>query len=292
MTHPRPAPLRLRLRLAAGRMYDRAFHAAGRWLARLPADSAVQRLKQRLADRVRPVPRKKVEVLYASLARLQPEAFFIQIGANDGKMADPLRDSVIASRWRGILVEPVPYLYRRLVENYPRRAGLVFENVAIADRGGSRPFYYLRAAEGEADVPDWHIGLGSFLKESVLAHAGDIPGLEQRLVEEPVACVTFAELCARHHVESIDILNIDTEGYDYEILKTLDLDALRPGVLAFEYHLLSAADRADCFALLQRQGYEIMTEGLDAICIDARTLTNTPLYAAWRLLRDVPGVPA
>lgn len=285
-------PLRLRLRLAAGRLYAGAFHAAGRALAHLPPDSALSRCKQALAERVRPVPRKKVEVLYEALARIEPEVFFIQIGANDGKMADPLRDSILASRWRGILIEPVPYLYRRLLQNYPKRPGLSFENVAIASHGGTRPFYYVRRSEGDAGVPDWHIGLGSFLKESVLAHAADIPDIERRLVEEPVACLTFAELCVRHRVTRLDVLNIDTEGYDYEILKTIDFEKMRPGILVFEHHLLKPNDRNACFELLQRHGYEIMTEGLDAICVDSRELAQSSIYATWRLLRDMPKVPA
>ena len=51
-----------------------------------------------------------------------PEFFFVQIGANDGRSLggtpgvtdDPIFEYVHTYRWSGLLVEPIPYLFDRL----------------------------------------------------------------------------------------------------------------------------------------------------------------------------------
>ena len=44
--------------------------------------------------------------------------FFIQVGANDGITGDDLRKYILKYQWHGILVEPVPYVFDRLIKNY------------------------------------------------------------------------------------------------------------------------------------------------------------------------------
>src|ERR1700722_3021383 len=56
---------------------------------------------------------------------------FIEVGANDGRFGDPLRQYILKYQWKGVLVEPQPDIFERLKANY---AGLnnriSFENVA------------------------------------------------------------------------------------------------------------------------------------------------------------------
>mmetsp|Transcript_79962 Transcript_79962/g.213973 ORF Transcript_79962/g.213973 Transcript_79962/m.213973 type:complete len:161 (-) Transcript_79962:841-1323(-) len=59
--------------------------------------------------------------------------FFVEIGANDGKFADPLFEKVNAWKWRGLLVEPLEDVFRLLKQNYAHLPGLSFENSAIAE---------------------------------------------------------------------------------------------------------------------------------------------------------------
>jgi FkbM family methyltransferase len=53
--------------------------------------------------------------------------------------------------------------------------------------------------------------------------------LEPIIVECVVETRTFGELLARHGIQEIHLLHIDTEGYDYEILKTVFAVLLRRG---------------------------------------------------------------
>lgn len=281
----------MRTRIALGRAYASAFVATAKVLSGIPRESWLGQQKKRIADSFRPKGKKKVTMLYRTFARVYPVARVVQIGANDGVTDDPLREFLLHGQWSGLLVEPVPYLYDRLRQNYAGRSSLAFANVAIAAQKGTRPFYYLRDGAGDADVPDWHVGLGSFSRDVILKHADVIPDIENRLVIQDVPCYTFEELCRRHDIEAFDVLHIDTEGYDFEILKTIDFEHYRPRLIVYERHHLSAADREACRQMLHGYGYEGLDEGLDTVCINIRDLRahDAPVLAAWRVLRDTAG---
>ena len=52
--------------------------------------------------------------------------FFVQIGAYDGISNDPVYPHLKNKRWKGILIEPVPYIFNRLLESYKERFDLAF----------------------------------------------------------------------------------------------------------------------------------------------------------------------
>jgi hypothetical protein len=79
--------------------------------------------------------------------------FFIQIGSNDGKTGDPIHKYIIKYDWQGILVEPVYYLYKKLLKTYSEKNNLVFKNIAIADKEGYKKFYRIE----ENDEPNNHL---------------------------------------------------------------------------------------------------------------------------------------
>jgi len=62
--------------------------------------------------------------------------FFVEIGAHDGISGDPIHRHIIKYKWKGILIEPVKYLFDKLVAYYKRQNNLIFENVAIGDKNG------------------------------------------------------------------------------------------------------------------------------------------------------------
>jgi hypothetical protein len=68
----------------------------------------------------------------------RPGFFFIQIGAADGRIGDPIHHLVERHRWRGILVEPLPHMFAALRATYRHRPDLVLENVAIPRRAPGR----------------------------------------------------------------------------------------------------------------------------------------------------------
>jgi FkbM family methyltransferase len=213
-----------------------------------------------------------------------------RIGANDGDQHDHLRPFLAGRRWRGIMVEPVPYVFERLRANYGSHPAIVLENAAIADRDGALPFYHLRecADRAAAGLPRWYDGIGSFSREAVLSHAALLPDLKDRLVCLSVPCLTFSALCERHGVQRVDLLIVDTEGYDHEILRSIAWDAHRPRLLVYEHYHLADEDRAELQAMLTAHGYECMEEGFDTWCV--HTGVEDRLTATFRAA--TPGIPA
>ena len=257
---------------------------------RIPYDSVLRRrwraakyrrLKRRLAG-----PR-----LLRAFADAYPAAFFVEIGSNDGEQSDHLRPFILSRHWSGIMVEPVPYIFERLQRNYGGTEGIVLANLAIADRDGALPFYYAAAPEDREreSLPDWYDGIGSFSREAVLRHLRDIPDLERRLVRQTVPCLTFESLCREYGVDRLDLVLSDTEGYDAQIVRGIDLSRHHPRLLIYEHYHLPADERAACRAHVERCDYATMEEGFDTFCLDLSV--DDRLTRAWRRLRPaVPGV--
>lgn len=224
--------------------------------------AAQRRLDARLAG-----PR-----LLRAFAEACPEAFFVEIGANDGDQHDHLRPILARSRWRGIMVEPVPYVFARLAENYRAHPQVILENAAIADRDGMLPFYHLAEVDAaeRARLPRWYDGIGSFSREAVLGHCDLVPDLESRLVETQVPCLSFDSLCAKHSVERVDLLLLDTEGYDHVILEHIDWQRHRPRMVVYEHYHFSPEQQERTRAQLRELGYRTLSEGFDTWCLHER----------------------
>jgi FkbM family methyltransferase len=217
-----------------------------------------------------------------------PGAFFIEIGSNDGEQHDHLRPLILSLDWRGLMVEPVPYVFERLRQNYGEVDRVTLVNTAIADRDGEMPFFHMREAGPEETVPDWYHGTGSFSRDAVLRHAKDIPDVEDRLVTTSVPCLTFESLCARQGVERVDLLLVDTEGYDWELLRMIDLETVRPRLVIYEHYHLDPGARADALGRFAELGYETLEEGFDTFCLDP---VDDDLTRRWRGLKPaVDGV--
>ena len=231
--------------------------------------------------------------LTRAFAERYPRAFFVEIGANDGEKYDHLSHLIRSGEWRGIMVEPVPYIFARLKSNYGSVPGVILENAAIADRDSRLPFYHVAQLDEKelAAVPDWYDGIGSFLLDTILSHREKIPGLEDRIVKTEVPCMTFQSLCVKHGVDKVDLVLIDTEGYDFEVIKGIDFAVHRPRLLIYEHFHLPSAERARCRRQLEGLGYETKEEGFDTFCLDVRI--DDELTRFWRGLRPaVPGQSA
>ena len=166
--------------------------------------------------------------------------FFIQIGSNDGKLGDPIHDYIIKYNWSGILIEPIKYIYNKLLRTYEKQKNLTIENVAISDKNEIRTFYRLK--ENKNGLPIWYEQLGTFFLEILLSHKKQIHNIEDYLITEEVNCVTFNELVRKHNVRKIDLLHIDTEGYDDEIIKSIDFTKIRPNIILYENKHLKNED--------------------------------------------------
>jgi len=191
--------------------------------------------------------------------KLPSDCTVIQIGANDGKSFDPVRSFILKYKFRALLVEPQPDVFERLKKNYEGREGVSFANVAISAKRGVLPLYRFKKT---ADQSEWADCLASFSKETLLNNFHNVRGEVEEL---PIEAITLDDLFVKSGFEQVDLLQIDTEGYDYEILKMLETSSMRPTIINFEHGFLSQDQQYECFAYLNRLGYKVTNNGPDTI---------------------------
>ena len=213
------------------------------------------------------IPEKPFNVLKFVVDRVlqsDPEFYFVQIGANDGLRADPIRPLVMQYHLRGLLVEPMPDIFKELKANYASEPQLSFENCAIGNRDGLTSLYrFMR----DTPVPnDFFHGLARNDKEYMVNRAKSL-GLLKYIEELHVPTLTFSSLLKKHEVKNLSLLQVDTEGYDFEILKMLFSYSIFPQIINYEWSELSYDDRRECKLMLLDKGYSFIDCGSDTLCL-------------------------
>jgi FkbM family methyltransferase len=147
---------------------------------------------------------------------------FLQIGVHVGndEAFDLIKDCDIEI---GILVEPLPHLIPHIRENYKGIKNIIIENKAIAvNNTDSMSFYY--------DSNDPITELSSMKKEHLLEHKVK----ESDIREIKVETETLNSMLDHHGITELDYLFMDTEGFDYDILMSFDINKCKIHNIIFE----------------------------------------------------------
>lgn len=176
---------------------------------------------------------------------------FIQVGANNGKSTDPIHDLIKENNWTGVLVEPGFEAFEELVQNYKGYDGLSFEMSAISDVDGEVTLYC--GTTTPHFTMDFEKAKWMFCIDPI---ARKVNGL------------TMSSLIEKYQLNKIDLLQIDTEGYDYIILKTFPFDKFKPKVIRYEYVCLKDKVQ-ESINFIQSNGYKtyFSEDGADIIAI-------------------------
>ena len=207
-------------------------------------------------------------VLHAYLAA-RPDAFFVQLGSHDGQTGDPLFQVIDNTGIRGLLVEPQLDLFNALVKRHGENRRLIFERAALSNSDGSIELY-------KADPTFWAANelpgevvsqIASLDANQIRKHVEQFGGkkLAEReseyLTSETVPALTLSSLLEKHGISSVDILQVDCEGFDYEILQMVDWTRPTPDIVHFEHVHLSESDRLAAWSLLEKHGYRLYLSG-------------------------------
>lgn len=60
-------------------------------------------------------------------------------------------------------------------------------------------------------------------------------------------------------------MQIDTEGYDYNIIKVFPFHIVKPQIIQYEICALTKSGQKDCIKLLSNNGYVVIEKESDAI---------------------------
>lgn len=173
----------------------------------------------------------------------QGTGFYVDVGAHH-----PVGGSVTKifsdHGWRGINIEPIPHLLALFDKERPRDINL---NVGIADRSGSMPFWTV-VDDPERSTFNRELGEG-YIRERRRVEVADIP-------------VERLDVLLEKHVPrdvAIDILKIDAEGFEKQVLDSVDLRRWKPAVVTAEHNFFETWE-----PILLKAGYKLtLYDGLN-----------------------------
>jgi FkbM family methyltransferase len=157
----------------------------------------------------------------------------IQIGSHVGNTGnDPIfRD--IDETTKLVLVEPVPYLFSKLRDNYTMRlkdtTNITFINKAVSDFVGEIELTIPSERNDWSALPTWASQLASVNPNHATGH---IPNLQVDTIR--VCTTTIDDIIKEFNITEIDLLHTDTEGHDYNILMNYSF-VIKPRQILFEY---------------------------------------------------------
>ena len=134
-----------------------------------------------------------------------------------------------------LLVEPVPYNFKILEKKFSEFKNIYICKNAIFSEKKIKSFYYVDENSISRLGKHWASGIGSFDRNHILNHKSKRFKIEDAdIVEMKIDFITFKQLIETFSIQSIDKLQIDVEGAEYEILKSIDLQNVEINSILFE----------------------------------------------------------
>lgn len=192
---------------------------------------------------------------------LSQNSKIIVIGANDGVSFDNLFEDLDPLLTSGILIEPSGKYFKDLFNNTIRFPLLKAHRYALSSSNTNLLLYQLNEI-GLKKMPDWGRGLGSFSKAHLLKH-DNISDLDIEF--ESVTGRTFTSIIQEFDLFSVNYLQIDTEGYDGEIIKMIDFSVFEAQLIKFEIANLNEQELSEVRKILKKQAFFLVRIGGDMI---------------------------
>ena len=199
--------------------------------------------------------------------------FCINIGAMDGIMFDELVGYSNSYGFRGLYVEPIPYLFERLKANFDE-AGNLFENAAISTENGTIKMMTIdQSAIDNGLVHKCFYGMSAvYPPKNGLGSEGDKETVEKwgRIVEVP--CITMDTLLTKHNITSFDVIKIDAEGHDWEIFNQIDIARFRPKLIRLEWINLDDDQKKCIIQTFDKFNYKHQIVDMDIVACPSEIL--------------------
>lgn len=191
-----------------------------------------------------------------ALLRLPDYGFFVEFGAGDGVHISNTYWLEKSRGWHGLLCDPDPRNVAKLAKCGRTRSKI--EPVAVGPKGIAK-----LGCPGDPEL--------SGTLRTTDARQKQVRA--ETIVEVPQ--VPLSDLLAKHGIEGIDVISIDTEGTELEAWRTLNLKRWRPRLAIIELitwglpdqsEEIIASMRADNYALIERTHHN----GIFLDCYTAR----------------------
>ena len=193
---------------------------------------------------------------------------FLQVGANDGKSFDYMYGFIVERDCSGVLIEPIKDYYMELCENYKTQKKLLKVNKAVHKTEKFVTLYKIDDSKINL-YPNWVRGMASFDKTKLTRL--DFLNKEH-VLEERVEAIPLMEIVNSSNIQFLDYFQIDTEGYDYEVMDMFDFTVHKPKLLKAEFAHLTKVEQDLMKEKLVSNGYYVFYEDLDIVGVNLRTV--------------------
>lgn len=210
-------------------------------------------------------------------SRQNKPIFIVQIGANDGISHDPVHKFIKRDNCEGVLLEPQKDVFERfLTYLYRKNKGIKLVNAALGYEDGTSTLYKISFSQAR-----WATGLATF-NRSVLEkafHSGHVAkqarkenvsvpaSIDEGIAEEKIEVISSKTLIQRFDIKKIDLLQVDTEGFDFEIIKMFDMQIIKPRAIIYENSHLTTEVKEECRQHLHDHGYAVKNYGGNTLAV-------------------------
>lgn len=178
------------------------------------------------------------DIFAAALTGFKRDGYFVEIGATDGAYLSNTLMLESAFDWHGILAEPAVFWHKALFEN---RKAVIETRCVHAETGRSLLFREVSSDRALSTIVDY--------AEEDLHRLSRTAG-EDYMVQS----ISLTDLLLSNKApRQIDYLSLDTEGSEYDILRTFDFDAFQFGIITCEHNY--SETRTSVLKLLTGKGY-------------------------------------
>jgi FkbM family methyltransferase len=175
-----------------------------------------------------------LEIKLDKLFKNKEMGFFIELGANDGLTQSNTAFFEKTRNWTGILIEP----------------SVIGRDMCLQNRPHSLCFNYACVSN---DYKDEFV-YGDFEQNSLMASINGERLGSNTLTKVKAVTLEFI-LDSQNITNNIDFLSLDTEGYELNILKGLNLDKYRPNYMLIEVY---KKDYNDIVLFLKDKNYSLI----------------------------------
>lgn len=211
------------------------------------------------------------KILTDKLTLPSEEVQVVQIGANDGGVSDPIYPLITRKKWNAVLVEPQGSAVHKLRLRYAELPQVSIEQCAIGPMDGEATLY---AIDPDAGLPEIFGHLATFDRAMLVRQVKHIPRALSHILEITVPTKTMTTLLSDHGIERVHLLQVDAEGFDYEILKMTFAANIMPDIINFESWHLSFEQKRHIAQMLHEANYYHLNLVRDTIAARAELLAN------------------
>jgi FkbM family methyltransferase len=179
----------------------------------------------------------------------QVDGVYVDVGAHHPRR---FSNTLLLYRrgWHGVNIDATPGSMDAFKKQRPRDINL---EIGVTSAVEERDFYVF-------DEP----ALNTF--DGTRAKSLDNPPYKITGVHK-VKCAPLAAILKEHGLRTIDLLTIDAEGFDFEVLKTLDWNVSRPRVVVMEQHIRDVEEMfgTELHRYLRERGYRLGAKTFNSV---------------------------